>query len=176
MVATRVAARGLVAFALGACGGEPAVPDAPVPDAPAPDVPPPDAAIDAPMLCDSEPRDDTYVPGLTKIGAHGYRVVLESSTPGPPRRGNNDWVVQVLDPASAPRDGLVIEVVPYMPDHGHGTAVQAIVTALGGGRYRIAKVNLFMSGYWTIRLGLVDSAMGPDELDDVTFAFCVNFS
>lgn len=131
-----------------------------------------DAAIDAPKVCDRETRDDDYIPGMSKLGANGYRVTLATSAPAPRPRGNYAWTVQIHDPAMAARDGLAITVVPTMPDHHHGTSVQAVVTPSGrDGLYAIEPVNLFMTGLWAIRLGLSD---GTTELDYVAYRFCVD--
>lgn len=127
---------------------------------------------DAPKFCDSETRDDTYSAGLTKVGGNGYSVVLLSSTPAPPQKGNNAWVVQVNHPG--PIDGLHLRVVPFMPDHGHGTAVIPVITPGANGTYNISPVNLFMTGFWSTRIDLLDASNGDAELDHVAFLFCVN--
>ncbi|MGE0398239.1 MAG: hypothetical protein AB7T06_16165 [Kofleriaceae bacterium] len=130
-----------------------------------------DAMIDATKVCDLETRDDDYVAGMSKTGANGYRVVLVDSTPAPRPKGNYTWNVQILDPTTAPRDDVQITVGPFMPDHHHGTSVQAVVTSTGNGMYSISPINLFMTGYWTIRLGLRENAT---EVDFVIYAFCVD--
>ena len=149
--------------------------DAPPPVDGAPDAPPDapiDARPDAPGLCDNETRDDDYIAGMSRTGVNGFGVVLVNSTPPPAAKGNYTWTVQVLDPAMSPRDGLTIAVFPFMPDHGHGTAVQAIVTPSGAnGMYSISPINLFMTGLWSIRLGLRD---GNTELDAIVYWFCVD--
>lgn len=162
-------------IALGACTGS----GHGAHDAALPDTAPVDAAIDAipvdaPRFCDSETRDDPYGAGLTKIGANGYSVVLVSSTPAPPQKGNNTWVVQVRHPD--PIDGLHLRVVPFMPDHGHGTAVVPVITPGANGTYTAAPVNLFMTGFWSTRIDLLDAANGDAELDHVAFLFCVQAS
>ena len=133
-----------------------------------------DAAVDAPSVCDRETRDDTYQPGMTRTGDHGFTVALLASVPGPPPRGNSAWDLRITDGAALARDALALRVTPYMPDHGHGTAVVAHVTAAGGdGRYHVEPVNLWMPGLWSIRVAIADAAMPTVELDAVTFWFCV---
>ena len=160
----------LALLVFGACNGDPApkvdaAADAPldaVADAPGPDTP---------RFCDTEDRDDDYVAGMSKVGANGYRFTLVSSTPPPARKGVYTWSVAVLDPASQPFDAATFTVVPLMPDHGHGTG-PVTVTATGGGGYTLSGMDLFMTGYWTIRLGVRDA--GSTELDFARFAFCVD--
>jgi hypothetical protein len=123
--------------------------------------------------CFSDVPQDTYAPGLTKVGAAGYSAVLLESEPAPPAKGDNTWTVRFLDPEGNPLSGLTIGVYPFMPDHGHGTAVVAEVTpGAEAGTYVIAPVNLFMSGVWTVTLSIVDPATGV-KLDAVKLAFCV---
>ncbi len=128
--------------------------------------------IDAPGFCDSETRDDRYAPGMVKLGPAGYEFKLVSSTPGPPRKGNNAWVIQVSHPD--PVDGLALSAVPYMPDHGHGTAVVPVITAAGNGTYTISPVNLFMTGLWSVRLTAREAGAGGAELDHADYLFCVS--
>lgn len=130
----------------------------------------PDGGIEPPGICDAETRDDDYTPGMSRIGANGYTVILVDSSPPPGSSGNYTWQVRVLDPAQAPRDQLDLRVFPAMPDHGHGTS-PATVAPSGGGIYTISAINLFMTGYWTIRLGLRENEA---ELDFVLYKFCVD--
>lgn len=117
--------------------------------------------------CASETRDDTYVAGLEKTSASGkLRVSLLDASPAPPQKGDNVWTIAVRDAADAPIDGATITMTPFMPDHGHGSAVTPVVTPAGEtGKYTIDKIYLPMAGYWemTIRLG--------DE--QVVFGFCI---
>lgn len=169
----------IAAWGLVACGtAAPTTFDAPV-DAVAPADAAPDAAPDADVtpdastICLTEDRDDPYVPGMEKVGAAGYRVALVASVPGPPEKGDNHWTVQVHDATGAARDDLGLDVIPWMPDHGHGTPVAESVTATGvDGVYEIDRVNLWMRGLWTNRISILDPQGA--ELDRVTFAFCID--
>ena len=58
-----------------------------------------------------------------------------------------------------PVDGLVLSVVPWMPDMGHGASIEPMVSAVGGGRYVISNVELFMPGRWELRTSIT----GPSE-------------
>jgi hypothetical protein len=129
-----------------------------------------DGADAAPVNCEVETRDDEYVAGLEKIGASGLAVVLVESTPAPPAKNDNTWRLRVLDSAGTPLGGLTVEVTPFMPDHGHGTPINAEVTALAEpGEYQAAPINLWMPGLWEVRVA-VES---PDVSDSVVFRFCI---
>ena len=52
-----------------------------------------------------------------------------------------------------------------MPQHGHGTPIEAVVTEAGEpGEYTLDPVNLF-----TIELSEADTLV-----DDITFTFCID--
>lgn len=125
----------------------------------------------APVSCASETRDEEYVAGLEKVGASGTKVILVESTPAPPAKGNNTWRLRVLDSADTPLDGLTVELVPFMPDHNHGTPINAEVTALAEpGEYQAEPVNLWMPGLWEVTVQVSD---GADLSDSVIYRFCI---
>ena len=128
-----------------------------------------DAGINCDFVMEGQ---DTYAPGLEKIGAGGYTVRLMSATPAPPAKGDNDWTIEVLDDTSTATDGLDIDVKPFMPLHGHGTPIPAEVTAGGApGTYNLNPVNMFMPGIWEITLDIGD---GTTVEDSVMYKFCID--
>ncbi len=112
-----------------------------------------------------------YLPGMQQIATQSHYVVrLLSSDPGPPIKGNNIWMLQLLDPNNQPTDGATFTVTPFMPDHGHGTPIRVSVTPSGSpGTYQLSPVNLFMSGLW--RVTVTFSANSAQ--DSVAFLFCI---
>ena len=133
-----------------------------------------DAAAPGAMFedCKDDPRVDAYVAGMQETSVAGrFLVKLLSSEPGPPTKGNNTWTIEVTDAAAAPQPGMSVVVDPFMPDHGHGTSVEAVVEPLGQpGQYRLSPVNLFMDGVWEVRL-LLSSPAGTQ--DTATFNLCI---
>jgi hypothetical protein len=129
-------------------------------------------AAPAGSMCSQEKRADTYVADLEKIGEKGvFKVRIASATPAPPDKGTNAFAVDVLDASGAPVSGADIEVVPLMPDHGHGSAVKPTVAPEAQeGRYSIGKVYLSMAGLWTLAFVV----RSKDLTDTVTFAFCID--
>lgn len=114
---------------------------------------------------------ETFTAGLTQLGDEGaVSVVLESSLPAPPSRGNNDWTIQLLDTSSAPISDATVTITPYMPKHGHGSSVPAVITALGDGRYELNPVNFPMSGVWEVT---VDVTLAGGGTDKTMFTLCV---
>ena len=55
--------------------------------------------------------------------------------------------------------GLGLEVVPWMPAHGHGTSVSPTITETAPGTFVATPLYLFMPGSWELRIttsGTVD--------------------
>ncbi|MEM7159071.1 MAG: FixH family protein [Myxococcota bacterium] len=145
-----------LALALPACDGEETTMDSGNDDA-------------AATLCESEDRVDDFAVDLTKSGErHMVRVV--AAEPAEPIRGDNTWTVQVTDADGTPLEGMTIDASPWMPDHGHGTAVEEEVVELSAGEFELSPLNLFMAGYWEVTLELTDAEGGTDE---VMVAVCV---
>jgi len=89
------------------------------------------------------------------------RVELRTASGEAPERGTNEVELTVLDASSsAPEDGLVLDVVPWMVAMGHGTSVVPSITPRGGGRYVITNLALYMPGRWELRTRLAD---GQDD-------------
>lgn len=121
--------------------------------------------------CETEMRDDTYAIGLAKDGA-ALRVTFVDAMPAPPARYDNAWIVMVTDAATGePVADCLGEAIPFMPDHMHGTSIEAHVTAgENPGEYVIDPVNLFMPGLWEVTLEFTCGEVS----DDVVFSFCVD--
>lgn len=120
--------------------------------------------------CEAEDRDEDFTAGMQKTGAGGMTFTLVSSTPAPPARNDNVWVIDVTS-GGQPFDGTV-DVVPFMPDHRHGTSIEAIITPVAGtpGRYNVEKVNLFMPGLWEVT---VEARPTETTSDSAIFRFCI---
>lgn len=118
--------------------------------------------------CNQDGRKDTYVAGLSKIGGT-VQVAVMDALPAPPEKGKNALTLEVKDAEGKPLDDAQIAIVPFMPDHGHGSAVTPKVTPAGGGRYDVTDVVLTMPGLWEVRVDV----QSPSASGAVTFAFCV---
>jgi YtkA-like len=122
------------------------------------------------ITCQNDPRVATYASGLTVSSTSGsHKYVLLSSDPAPPARGTDTWKIHITDAQGTALSGLAASVVPFMPDHGHGSSVNASVTANSDGTYTVAPLYFFMPGVWR-----VEFAVPPNQLSDVgDFFFCV---
>jgi hypothetical protein len=130
---------------------------------------------DVPVDCSKVTNVDTFVVGLEHPGMAGrYNFRLMSADPAPPARGDNTWVVQVnslnAGVVGTPVTGATLRVTPFMPEHGHGTAVPIEITPMTEpGQYQATPVNMWMEGVWetTIR-----ATVGADT-DSAVFKFCL---
>src|SRR5262249_10825211 len=96
------------------------------------------------------------------------KYVLLSADPAPPQRGTDTWALKVTDAAGANQAGLSVGVLPFMPDHGHGSSVNAAVTAHAGGPPTVTPLYFFMPGVWRITFWI-----GSNQSDVGEFFFCV---
>jgi hypothetical protein len=121
--------------------------------------------------CTMETRDDEFVVGLEKVSPSGTHFVMRSSLPAPPGRGDNTIVVGLMDSSAAPMAGASLTVRPFMPDHGHGTAIPVVITesATVIGDYTLDPVNFHMPGLWQILI----SAGAVTDANTAVFSFCV---
>ena len=128
------------------------------------------------VSCDADPRVDTYTAHLTKTGVAGsLKFEIQSSDPAPPAKGGDTFVVKITDTSGQAMTGdLAVDL--YMPDHGHGTTVEPVITFdPATSSYTLAPVYLFMPGVWRVRLTAYSgSADAGAPLDTGTFYFCID--
>jgi|HubBroStandDraft_6_1064221.scaffolds.fasta_scaffold757699_2 hypothetical protein len=91
---------------------------------------------------------DAFSTTMTASGA--LRVEVRTS-PQPPERGGIDAELTITDAVTGePRDGLVLQIRPWMPVMNHG-AILATITPEGGGKYLATEVDLYMAGLWELQ-------------------------
>ena len=126
---------------------------------------------DAVGVCDAEDRDEPWVPGLVAEGADGLlATTLDAIAPEPPGPGANAWTLTVLDAADAPVPDCELLVIPWMPDHGHGSSESGSAPGTDPGSYDVADVDVTMVGFWTFGIDLDCGAVGTDEVE---YRFCI---
>lgn len=106
------------------------------------------------VTCANEPRALPYQAGMAVMSSEGgaLTVKLLSSTPAPPIKGQNTWVIEIADTASGMAlEGLDVTVEPYMPDHMHSTT-RVVVEPTAPATYTLRPVYLYMSGLWEVRM------------------------
>ncbi|HWE28725.1 MAG TPA: FixH family protein [Polyangia bacterium] len=134
------------------------------------------------MLCTDARADNWQLPIAKTSESGAYKVTLMSSAAAIPVIGDSTttWTIAVADATTgAAVSGATISVLPWMPDHGHGTSVHAVVTEVAGapGQYALEPLYFFMAGYWTVTL-TIDSASTAGATDGgasdkVVFSLCL---
>lgn len=80
-----------------------------------------------------------------------YQIKLLSLDPNPPERGENTWRFK-LNSADSQESltGCEVTLVPYMPEHGHGSPKEPEFSELGGGEYEFSDIVFTMPGLWSM--------------------------
>lgn len=102
----------------------------------------------------SSPSSDFSATPYATFDVGALSVELRTAPTQPPTRGVIGAELRVHDAAGAPKDGLAIDVVPWMVAHGHGSSVIPLVTPMGDGVYRIDRIQLAMPGTWQLRFSM----------------------
>jgi len=136
------------------------------------------------VACSGKPDEGTTALDSPDCGGRGddlSELMLSSDadwslrfvehSPDPPALGDNSWLIEIVDEKGDALAELAkaIRVTPFMPHHGHGTPVTVGVSEEAEGQYRLAPVNTFMPGLWTIRVDLTQQNL----TDSVEFDVCV---
>ncbi len=108
--------------------------------------------------------------GLEVESQQGIQFRLVQAQPEEQIVGDNAWRFE-LQQDDELVEGLadVMTVTPFMPDHGHGTAVAVGVAEVEPGEYELSPVNLRMPGYWLITIEIA----GDGGADVAQFGVCV---
>lgn len=116
-----------------------------------------------------------YQVGMSVTSESGvFTIKLLSSLPGPPIKGQNNWMIEVDQTAvGTPLDGLDVTVAPFMPDHQHPSTRQVVVTPAGAGNYDLNPVYLYMSGLWEVRMTIVSPTLAGGTTDVATIPICI---
>ena len=97
-------------------------------------------------------------------------LTLLEATPEPAVVGNNSWLFSLtLD--RQPVEGLAdsLTLIPFMPDHGHGTAISVEVTEEAVGHYRFEPVHMRMAGFWEHTVAI----QNPRIQAELVFGICL---
>jgi hypothetical protein len=106
-------------------------------------------------------RSEESFPETPYTTVNGAKVAVELRTAPeqPPSRGVASMQLRVSDRAAAPVDGLALDVVAWMPAHGHGSNVKPKITAEGEGTYRLDDVVFTMPGAWELIVDVHGNAL-----------------
>ncbi len=102
------------------------------------------------------------------LTAEGLYALGLRPDPDPPTVGEALLGIGVTDAEGTALEGVLLDVQPWMPEHGHGVTGEPEITELGAGEYE-ARWIYSMPGYWELTIQ-VD---GPDGPDGVLVAYDV---
>jgi hypothetical protein len=132
----------------------------------------PDSTDEDDLTCGAAERYEAYVPGMQREGEFGAVVSIQSAVPGPPEKGDNVWQLLIEDADGDGMDELDLLVAPFMPDHGHGSPVDPVVTPDDGPGEYVVDLVFNMGGFWEISIGLNDA--DGEAIDEVAFGICID--
>lgn len=114
----------------------------------------------------------TIAPGLVvpcDTGDCALQII--NTSPTPPDRGDNTWVVQVVDGAGAPIAVAGVTGAPFMPVHNHGTSPPDYPGASANQMdWTVGPFDLFMPGLWELRFTI---DRDDNTQHQVVVPFCV---
>lgn len=123
----------------------------------------------APVPCgEIEPLySGTLVTGREQLA----QIEVVETSPAPPEKFESDWIVRVLDMSDdAMSDAELLEVVPFMPVHGHDGITPPLVAKLEEpGEFEVSKLNMWMGGPWEVQFAI----QTPDGEDFVSVDVCI---
>jgi hypothetical protein len=89
-------------------------------------------------------------PGLTVASASGQLSIGLWWSPPQPTVGYDATQLAITDATGAPVTGLTLEIIPWMPAHGHGASVLPTVSETAPGVYVATPLDFFMAGNWEL--------------------------
>jgi len=130
----------------------------------------PDTASNA---CAAETRAETGPLDDVRLGRdHALTFEIVDAQPAVPARGDNVWRVRIAsaNPTGSIDEPPTLTVVPFMPDHGHGSSLPAVVTPTAqAGELEVSPVNIWMPGYWETTM----TASLGGQTDSVMVKLCI---
>jgi hypothetical protein len=111
-------------------------------------------------------------------GALGkYTFTLVSAAPAPPDLDLNVWTLSIKDASGNPPPIAQLEVVPTMPQMGHGSDQIPILATNADGTFAISNLDLQMAGLWAVTVSVVsleaDGGKSTLTVDKAVFEYCV---
>ena len=89
------------------------------------------------------------------VQTDNYQLKLTALSPNPPERGENTWRIQINgQDTQAPLEGCEIDLIPFMPEHGHGSPKTPTLLELGGGEYELSDIIFTMPGLWSMEFSM----------------------
>ncbi len=127
----------------------------------------PETSTDRGMSQRKEQVNEQSLLKMTANGLYSVKIVIKDQAL---QVGVNTFDVVLQDKNGKEVTGAEMNVVPWMPEMGHGVFDKPVVKEKGGGTYSVENVVLIMEGRWEMRLKIKKD----NAEDNVTFAFPVS--
>jgi len=134
-----------------------------------------DGDMPATGVCAGDSGAPPYAAGTSAVSTSGFKATLVSADPAPPARGQNTFVLKIVDPdGKALPDAAVVGVKTWMPKHGHGSA-DPKVTRKSDGSFEVSPIIFSMAGIWEVRVSVAtgDGAADGGTDDIAVFTLCI---
>jgi hypothetical protein len=131
-----------------------------------------DMALVGKLCTPADSRADAWKMPIAKMSEAGtFNVTMLKSEQNIPLIGDTTkWTLQIADATGATISNAQVSVMPWMPDHHHGTTIKAAATPMAtAGQYQIAPLYFFMAGYWQVTFTITT----PTATDKVVFSLCL---
>ena len=76
--------------------------------------------------------------------------------------GLNRYEINLADRQGMPLDQAQITIIPWMPDHGHGTDREPSISPMGNGVYEVGDVVYTMPGLWHLNVEISTASMSDN--------------
>jgi hypothetical protein len=100
---------------------------------------------------------------VTDKGMYSVEMVLKGHDL---KTGINAVDIIVHDKNDRDVIGADIEIIPWMPEMGHGVFEKPVIAERGGGLYTVENIILIMSGHWELRVSIKDGAIEDNAVFD----------
>jgi hypothetical protein len=100
---------------------------------------------------------------VTAKGMYSVELVLKEHDL---KTGINAVDIIIHDKTDRDIVGADIEVIPWMPDMGHGVFEKPVITEKGGGLYAVENIILIMSGRWELRVNIKEGGIEDKAVFD----------
>jgi hypothetical protein len=107
----------------------------------------------------SQRKEHANEQSLLKMTANGLYSVQIAIKDKDLKVGVNTFDISVHDKNGKEVTGAEIDVVPWMPEMGHGVFDKPVVKEKGGGTYSVENVILIMGGQWELRLKIRNNSV-----------------
>ena len=111
------------------------------------------------LACGSDGSSEDYQDQYGVVSDHGVFVLDLIPKVSLNLVGRNRYEINLADRQGKPLDQAQITIIPWMPDHGHGTDREPSISPMGNGVYEVDDVVYTMPGLWHLNVEISTASM-----------------